>query len=147
MAIQLINLSLWTAQITAQCDLYRSAIWTIEDDDRDISSVETPAAFVYEKNNASEPNELITATSQQMTVTVAVETVLRTQADKSNKHQQVIAQLQRDCRTELLNALVGWISADCITQIEHVNGEQTKRDDKKMIWTDVFKTEFYLRKL
>jgi hypothetical protein len=101
MAIQLINLDYWLQQINAQCPLYIEAIWTIEDDDRDISSVATPAAFVY----------------------------------------------LRDCRIELLNALVGWIPADCITQIEHVSGEATKFDDKKFIWTDIFRTDFYLRKL
>lgn len=104
--------------------------------------VKTPGAFVLPAEEASSPNELISALSQKVEARFGVVLAIRNVADARGK---AAAQDLDVIRQPVMDALLNWQPSTDYAPIEHGIGKLEKYDDQTLWWVDTFITTFYRR--
>lgn len=126
------------------CPLFARRVFESINGDVDISTHNTPLALVYVTEDSSTDNPLVTAVSQRHHYKIAVKIAVRKTADKDDRLGYDNSRLLRDCRMEVIDALVGLIPNGCDYPVLHDSGELSSHG-LLHFWTVNFTTADYLR--
>jgi hypothetical protein len=148
--IALIDLSDWVAQLKNNTSAFSDRVFkSIPDVDLNIDRLQSPVAFVYLSEDASDDTRLgnnVAHIRQKLLATVTVEIHIRRTASATDQSHESAVDLIRTCRTDVFNALVGWKPPDCIRPAQHDKGKLLKKDPRVIKWLDTFTTEIIIQK-
>lgn len=141
--IELINLDHWVGEIKDFCPIFNTVLETIIMSYDNLDFYETPMALIYMVGDNSKPNPLMNSISQYNKNEVCVEIAIRSTVNQNDRLNNYDSKLIKECRLQVLNALIGWTPLDCDAPVEHSTGELLIKDNF-IIWKDTFTTSNYL---
>ena len=116
------------------------------DGDVDIETLATPLALVYTVEDSSRDNTMMTGcVSQEHDDFIEVKIAVRKTITRTDRTGLSNARTLRDCKSEVMNAIVGFIPTFTSYAMTHVNGRPETKGDIRF-WTYKFKATDYLRK-
>ena len=116
------------------------------DGDVDIESLITPLALVYTVADSSRDNTMMTGcVSQQHDNFIEVKIAVRKTISRNDRVGLANALILRDCQTEVMNAIVGFIPTFTSYAMTHISGRAETKGDIRF-WIYQFKATDYLRK-
>lgn len=125
-------------RLRTQCPGLRMVALGIEYDD---AAVAMPAAYVVAEKEQADPPELLGSRRQRVELTFSVSLVV----GSAQRHAGIGAGLPaaiEAVRSEVLDALRGWLPAGADWPIEHRSGQLVPVDIGRAIWTDLFAVGF-----
>lgn len=142
--IDLLDLDPFVDQLKLQCPLFGQRFFaTIPGANLEIDQHETPTGFIYIPDDNSEPvrHSRSTYIAQKMNITIAVETVLRRTASRSDLYNSDAVAKIRLYRMEVLTALLGWRPTTArIMVLQHSSGTLQNGEEKVIKFIDTFTT-------
>lgn len=142
--IALLDLNHVVNRLKAQCPRLENRVYqTVETNEAALEMFGDPAAFVYLAGDQSESNQLLSGVLQAHGNGIAVRLSVRKSATRTDRLNGADAESIRQCRQEILTALLGWKIPGAQTRLEHSTGSLTEKD-RYLLWADTFNTTDHL---
>lgn len=143
--VALIDLLPWVDRLKSECPAFADRVFlTVPSEALDIYRHQSPAAFVYLAEDASdEPRPGRKIVRQKNRNTVTVETVVRRTATQADPFSEADWAVIMQARGELFNALLGWAAPGCLELIAHRSGK-VRKESKLLKWADNFTAEILM---
>lgn len=143
--IVLLDPAHWVARIKAECPLYEQRVYeSLTVNDGAVQLLGAPLAAVSVVEEESQPSIARDSAVQPHENRLAVKTAIPKTYNREDRLNGADALLIRQCRTELLTALLGWLPPDAKGRVEHVKAELSELNES-WVWTDLFTTKDQLR--
>lgn len=146
--IDLLDLTEWVDTLKAQCPEFQNRIYaSLPDDELFVQLQKSPALFVYQSDDQSEPNQMGKGPDclQRMTVTVTTEIFIRRQRKRSDPYDADLMQSLRQLRESVLNALIAFRPAHSIQVVAHSNGQIATPNFSRVSYRDTFLTRIMIK--
>ncbi len=146
--IELIDLNLWVDRLNLLCPSFESRFFqTLPADDLLIDRHQSPVGFIYVVDDQSDDNQLLTEVRQIMTSSVTIETLVRRTATRDDLFNSIDSDTLRQSRSEIFNALIGWLPNEATCAVIHKNSQLIKKEKNVLRWADTFYTDISISTL
>lgn len=129
----LIDLEHWVTQLKSECPLLCERVFeSLDDVETALSAVTfygSPLVILSFDSDSAEPCQLTTYTRQQHHNRVLVRLLVQQTKNQSDRLSNLSARLVRDCRQEILTALIGWCPIDGVEPVHYSAGKQARQGD------------------
>lgn len=144
--MELLQLSPWVEHLIETCETLDGRIYaTIPDDDLSILRHESPSAFVYLSGDDTSENDMINSVRHQLTVNVSIDIIIRRAVSINDYYGVADTETLRECRAEILDALLGWRPPDAAKRIAFAGGALKSKEKRVIKWTDNYTTRIILQ--